>query len=67
MHPDFDNTYEENGYRCKTPTEVKVAAVGETFELVNRPMPSKGILVRNELVVESELNERGPSPRGRLA
>jgi hypothetical protein len=66
MHSDFDTTYEENGYRCKTPTEVKVAATGsDDFELVARPV--KGILVRNELHVASEYDARGPSPYGSLA
>ncbi|KAK0386610.1 hypothetical protein NLU13_6445 [Sarocladium strictum] len=65
-HQEFDNTYEENGYRSKTPTEVKVAAAGDdAFELVNRPMPTNGILVRNELVVESEYNKRAPSSHRR--
>lgn len=62
---EFGNSYEENGYRSKTPTEVKVAAVDNTFELVTRPIPSRGILVENELVVETEYNDRGPSPQAR--
>lgn len=62
VHQGFDNSYEENGYRCKTPTEVKVAAVESSYELVNRPVPARGILVQNELVIASEIDERGPDP-----